>query len=303
MEFKEIKNQEKWDNKSGSVNMSQFLQSWQWGEFQRKLGRKVWHLEINGEHLLIIRMPLPYNKNYLYIPRTNVKIDDNNLKRLKELAVSEKSLFIRIEPVSQILAGIGFKKVQVMQPQKTLVLDLSKNEEDLLKDMHSKTRYNIRLADKKGVEIRDCDAAQFDLFYDLLLQTYQRKGKKLFSKEHYSKLFDNIITKVYLAEYNNKLLVANLVIFYGDTVTYLHGGSSEEDKNVMAPHLLQWQVIKKAKELGYKYYDFWGIEDRYPGVARFKRGFSGTEIRYPGTFDLPINKLWYTVYKIVKRFK
>ena len=182
-------------------------------------------------------------------------------------------------------------------------MDLSKSEEDLLMDMHQKTRYNIRLASKKGVTFKICKTEEFAIFYDLLVDTYRRKGKKLFSREYFQKLYHDHLVKIYCAEYQDKILCANMIVFYGDTVTYLHGGSSEKDKNVMAPHLLQWESIKKAKQLGLKYYDFWGIEEKYPGVSRFKKGFGGFEVAYPGTFDLITNKFWHLAYQIVKRFK
>jgi lipid II:glycine glycyltransferase (peptidoglycan interpeptide bridge formation enzyme) len=222
---------------------------------------------------------------------------------LRDLAKEEGCIFIKIEPLKQSLDNFGFKKVKPVQPAKTLMLDLSKSEEELLTEMHQKTRYNIRLAEKKGVNLKICQAEEFPIFYDLLTDTYRRKGKKLYGRDYFHKLYHDHLTKIYCAEYQRKILCANLVVFYRDTVTYLHGGSSEKDKNIMAPHLLQWLTIKKAKELGYKYYDLWGIEERYPGVARFKRGFGGFEVDYAGTWDLPLDKLWYYLYKVIKKFK
>jgi lipid II:glycine glycyltransferase (peptidoglycan interpeptide bridge formation enzyme) len=301
--LKQITNKEQWDNKIGSQKQSQFLQSWSWGEFQISLGRKVWHLDLSGVFVLAIKMPLIKNKFYLYVPRINHEIDEDKLKILKKLANAENCIFIRIEPIKQDIISLGFKKVAPMQPKKTLLLDLTKSEEALLKDMHSKTRYNIRLASKKGVEVGNDIEEKFPIFYDLMLNTYERKGKKLFSRNYYLKLEHNKITDIVLAKFESEILCGNLISMYGDTVTYIHGGSSDEHKNLMAPHLLQWETIKKAKNLGFKYYDFWGIEERYPGVARFKRGFSGQEIEYSGTFDLAIDKLWYAAYQVVKKFK
>jgi lipid II:glycine glycyltransferase (peptidoglycan interpeptide bridge formation enzyme) len=112
------------------------------------------------------------------------------------------------------------------------------------------------------------------------------------------------LAKIYFAEYEGKVLCANMMIFYGDTATYLHGGSSSADKNIMAPHLLQWEQIKLAKAKGYKYYDFWGIDEiKWPGVTRFKKGFGGFEVDYGGTWELAITKWKYTLYKLIKRIK
>lgn len=304
MDFKEVKNQEQWDEKVSSDSMSQFLQSWDWGEFQRNLGRKVWYLDLDGQYVLVIKMTLPLDKYYLYIPRTKIMINQDNLEFLKELALNEKCVFLRIEPVKQDLSKFGFKNYKAIQPAKTLLLDLAKDEETLLNEMHQKTRYNIRLAAKKGIKIKEGDLSDLGTFYNLISGTYQRKKIHVYNQDYFEKLLVNLeMAKLYLAEYEDKILCANLVVFYGDTATYLHGGSSEEYKNLMAPYLLQWEIIKKAKQLGLKYYDFWGIEERYPGVTRFKKGFAGSEIDYQGTFDLPLNNLWYLLYNLVKKFK
>lgn len=299
-----VTNKEQWDKQIGSQKMSQFLQSWDWGEFQKSLGRKIWRLDLNGHFVFVIKMPLPLGQNYLYAPRINYLLNKDLIDSLKNLAKAEKSIFLRLElSPQQDLDLFGFKKVQSVQPKKTLLLDLSKNEAELLADMHQKTRYNIRLAEKKGVKVKISEAG-LDDFYNLISSTYNRKGLSGYNKEYYQKLLANYSGEaICLAEFQDKILCANLVLPYGDTMIYLHGGSSEDGKNLMAPHLLQWEAIKKAKELGYKYYDFWGIEDRYPGVARFKRGFGGFEVDYAGAWDLPINKFWYLAYKIIKVFK
>lgn len=303
MMLQEVTNKEFWDKQIGSQAQSQFLQSWEWGEFQQRLGRKVWRLDLNGDFVLVIRMNLPLGKNYLYISRTNCNFDEAKIRILQDLARTEKSIFIKIEPIKQALDGFGFKKVKPVQPAKTLILDLSKSEDELLAEMQQKTRYNIRLAAKKGVTLKTSQTEEFPIFYDLLVDTYRRKAKKLYRREYFHQLYHDHLTKIYLAEYEGRVLCANMIVFYGDTVTYLHGGSSEKEKNIMAPHLLQWETIKKAKELGYKYYDFWGIEERYPGVARFKRGFGGLEMDYSGAWDFPLDKLWYYLYQIIKKFR
>jgi len=304
MNFNEITTKDQWEQKMSSQVQAQFLQSWEWGEFQKRLGRQVWRLEIEGEYLLVIKMPLPLGWNYLYIPRTRVELNIGKLEALKQLAIQEKSLFIRIEPIQQDLAGLGFTKAGQVQPIKTLLLDLSKSEEELLEQMHQKTRYNIRLAEKKGVKLVLSKSEEFPKFYDLIVDTYRRKAKELHSRTYYQKLYQDSLAKIYFAEFEDRILCANMVIFYGDTVTYLHGGSSHDDKNIMAPHFLQWEQIKLAKAQGYKFYDFWGIDEiKWPGVTRFKKGFGGFEVDYSGAWEFAINKFWYEVYKIIKKFR
>jgi peptidoglycan pentaglycine glycine transferase (the first glycine) len=306
MQFNEVTNKEQWESQLSTQTRAQFLQSWDWGEFQKSLGRKVWRQEIGSSYISVIKMGLPLEQNYLYAPRLNFLLNKDVSDELKKLAAAEKSIFLRLELVPvQELDLFGFQKTNNVQPGKTLLLDLTKSAEELLAVMHPKTRYNIRLAEKKGVEIREGSQSDLDNFYDLISSTYNRKHLKVYNKGYYQKLLENLTNaKIYLAEYQNKILAANLILFYGDTATYLHGGSSEEDKNIMAPHLLQWEIIKLAKAQGYRYYDFWGIDEKkWPGVTRFKMGFGGTEVKYGGAFDLILNKFWYTVYKLIKSFK
>ncbi|MCX6745896.1 MAG: peptidoglycan bridge formation glycyltransferase FemA/FemB family protein [Candidatus Parcubacteria bacterium] len=300
-----VTNKEQWDKQIGSQKMSQFLQSWEWGQFQQRLGRKIWRLDVNGYYVLVIKMPLPLDQNYLYAPRINFLMNKDTLDFSKELALAEKSIFLRLESgLSQELDLFGWQKTKNVQPGQTLMLDLTKSEAEILAGMHQKTRYNIRLAEKKGVKLVECQAEQFPIFYDLLLDTFRRKSKNLYNRNYYYQLYHDHLAKIFCAEYQGNILCANMVLFFGDTVTYLHGGSSQADKNIMAPHLLQWETIKKAKGLGYKYYDFWGIDEKkWPGVTRFKKGFGGFEVDYSGAWDLPLNKFLYLAYQITKRFK
>src|SRR4030042_4084050 len=159
-----VTNKEQWDNKIGSQKMSQFLQSWEWAEFQKRLCRKIWRLDLDKEYVLVIKMNLPLGKSYLYIPRTDINFDQAKIATLQELAKQEKSIFIKIEPVRQNLSSFNFKKVGSVQPLQTLLLDLSKSEEELLAQMHQKTRYNIHLAEKRGVKLVEAETEEFPIF-------------------------------------------------------------------------------------------------------------------------------------------
>jgi lipid II:glycine glycyltransferase (peptidoglycan interpeptide bridge formation enzyme) len=109
------------------------------------------------------------------------------------------------------------------------------------------------------------------------------------------------MNKLLVAKYNNRIIALSIICFFNNTATYLHGGSSNQNRNVMAPFLLQWQAIKKAKEQGCVYYDFYGIDEKkWPGVTRFKKGFNGQNINYIGTFDLIYSPVYYWIYKIAR---
>ncbi len=320
MQIFQIDDKNRYNSNICNQKQSQFLQSWEWGEFQNEVGRKILRYGIEEDGKLIstftfIKKSLPMGKSYFYCPRLDIRywtLDIENLtNKIKDLAKNENAIFLRFEPRSNpslVLPFVRGGKLKVektidVQPSKTLILNLDKSEDELLTNMHQKTRYNIRLAEKKGVKIVETQdfASRFDEFWSLMDQTKERDGFRLHNKEYYKKMLEINFIKLYLAEYKGKIIAGNIISFFGDTVTYIHGASSNKYRNVMAPYLLQWQVIKKAKTQGFKYYDFYGIDEKkWPGVTRFKRGFSGDKINYPGTFDLVFNKFWYNIYKIAR---
>jgi lipid II:glycine glycyltransferase (peptidoglycan interpeptide bridge formation enzyme) len=188
-----------------------------------------------------------------------------------------------------------------VQVSKTIILDLSKTEDKLLKEMHQKTRYNIRLAEKKGVKIREAAEGEFEKFWELMSQTVNRDGFRLHEKDYYEKMIEVDGVKLFLGEAENKILCSGIFSFFGDTAVYLHGASSNENRELMAPHILQWELARRAKALGFKYYDFFGVDEKkWPGVTRFKRGFGGKEVNYPGTFDVIFDIFKYDGYKVLR---
>ena len=231
------------------------------------------------------------------------------LAEIKDLAAQEGVMFLRFDPLERQMAddyGLPLVKTIDVQPSKTLILDLSKSEEELLKQMHQKTRYNIRLAEKKGVKVVEAGVDRFEEFWQLLASTGDRDEFNLHGRSYYQAMLnlDKSFVKLMFAEYESKPLAGSLSVFFGDTATYIHGGSANENREVMAPYALQRQTIKLAKSLGYKYYDFHGInEAKWPGVTRFKLGFSGVVVTYPGTFDLIFDAGWYSIYKMVRKVR
>lgn len=199
------------------------------------------------------------------------------------------------------------KKVKDIQPRKTLVLDLLKNEDELLKEMHQKTRYNINLARRKGVEIFVAKDKKeyFNDFWRLMKLTGERDSFGIHNTKHYLNILladDNF--KLYLAKIDNNIITAGIFSFFGKRVTYLHGASDNSYRKAMAPHLLQFNVISDAKKAGFNYYDFYGIdEEKWPGVTRFKKGFNGFEFLYDGTCDYVFCKYKYSLYLFLKKIK
>jgi len=318
MEIIEIKEKEIWNNFIFShikKTESEFLQSWEWGMFQKELGRKIWFLAIKDKEQiisqnLIIKHNLPFGKSYFYCPRgiisspLNKEIFQELIQKIKNLGKKEKAIFFRWDRKDDKIALKGFNKVKDFQPSKTIILNLKKTETELLEKMHAKTRYNIRLAQKHGVKIfKSREEKYLNIFLDLLHKTSEREKFRIYPDNYYKKLLnsESKFATLYLAKYKNKILAAHLLIFFNKTATYLHGASLREHKEVMAPYLLHWQTIQQAKKENIYFYDFWGInKKKWPGVTRFKLNFKGQEISYPGTFELSLSKFWYTLYKLSK---
>ena len=266
--------------------MKSFLQSKQWADFQKSLGRKVWFLD----NLLVIKYNLPFDKSYLYSPRCGLF----NLEKIKEIAKKENSIFFKIEPLGKVK---GFRKSHDLQPRKTLILDLVK--EDLLEKMHSKTRYNIKLAEKKGVVIKK---GKFEDFWRLTCKTTKRDNFKSHPKDYYKKMLNIPGVELFAAEYKGKVIVCNIVMFFEKQAIYLHGASDYSFRNVMAPFLLQWKQILEARKRKCEIYDFRGIDEKkWPGITRFKKGFNGQEVISPGAYDFVFNPLWYFIYKVGRK--
>jgi peptidoglycan pentaglycine glycine transferase (the first glycine) len=322
MEFGLINEQSIWNQLVEGIHPNQFLQLWQWGEFQSSLGRKVWRFKIEREGEIVslgqaIGHVLPFGLSYIYLPRgplTN-PIAKNHPNKFLEIFITgikefvQKEIFVRAESTDFDFGEHGWQKVRDVQPSHTAILNLERDEDEILAGMHQKTRYNIRVAGKHEVAVRKMDASEFDKFWELIEVTTERDKFRAHPKNYYKKMLESLgdMAEVWFAEYKGNVIAANLMILWGDTVVYLHGASSREHKNVMAPYLLHWELIKRAKADGYKYYDFWGIapldapNHLWAGITRFKKGFGGTEVTYPGTFDLPISKFWYLLYKLRTR--
>ncbi len=307
-----------------------FLQSDWWIKFQEAVGKKNLNIKGGAFWKNIIEHKLPIAGSYFYIPRGNIfRIKDTDVKNyldnLIELARSSQAGWIRIEPSSQeILALVKSNiKLQIikaphnMQPKELFIIDITKSEEQLLSEMKSKTRYNIRLAEKKKVKIFVSNRKEhIDRFCDLVDVTAKRQGIKPHPRNYYQKMFavipeENI--RLYCAEFEGEIVAANAVLSFGDTVTYLHGASDDRFRNVMAPYLLQWKQIQDAKMSGAKKYDFGGVKTEiseksrtdWSGITHFKQGFSPNTkaIEFPGSYDIVINSRRYFVYRTLQKIK
>ena len=306
-----MSNNNQWNNfiLKNSPRSGAFLQSFEWGEFQKSLGKKNFKIQNSG---MFTNINLQFKKKYLYSPRGPINL---NFEEASLIAKKENAIFIRFEPAIEQTGKFNLPKnaikVQHAIPPVTLLVDLKKTEEEILKNCAEKTRYNIRLSEKKNLEIKIGGAELFPDFWKLMEETATRHKIKNFARGYYEKLLQiNKFSYLAVVYYKETPLATGLFVDFADTTTYFFGASSDEHKNLMAPYFMHFEMIRQAQKNEQKYYDFWGINPsdknnndytkKYEGITRFKTGFGGEIVSYPGTFDLPINKFWYRIYRIGK---
>lgn len=334
--------QEEWNNFVVAHGGS-FLQSYEWGEFQKKFGNGVTRAAVKEDGKLvlcaqIIHYILPFGKWYWYIPYGPVvgvsgapceEAVDFFVKHLKR-AIPDHVIFIKMEPdagfaVSGLVALGLVKSSKSIQTTETMIMDLSRSEEELLAKMKQKTRYNIKVAARHEVKIISPDAQEAidpQVFLALLFETADRNRFRLHPEKYYTDMMGMFLgasasapalrygQRLFFAQKSGKIIAAALVGFFGNRATYVHGASSDTHRNIMAPYLLHWEIMRYAKARGFLEYDFWGIatqkthkanREKWDGFSRFKAGFAGAVAEYPGAHDLPLNRLWYNAYKIGRK--
>ena len=240
---------------------------------------------------------------------------ENNMSEfidyLKNLGKENKSIHIKVEPldqnISELIVGNGFvKSSKELQPSKTIILDLSKNEEEILSSMHQKTRYNIHVAERYGIVIeRNND---IETFIQLLRKTARKDKFQPHEDNYYRKLIsfspenNDFQVSIFSAQYKGGVAAAALLLTYKKTGFYLHGASNYNMRAIMAPFALHWHIIRHLKEAGLNSYDMWGVDEkRWPGVTRFKNGWGGETVQHPGSFDMAISPFWYLVYEFARK--
>lgn len=332
-----IDGKEKWNQYVQENPFGTLLNTSYWGSFQSELDKKVFRLRLedNGSGLeglsLIIKEELPPAKSYFYAPRGPLlKYLQNNfeedlkkfIKAVKNIAEEEDAIFLRIDPslpesFLETFLKLGFKRAdKEVQPRETLLLDITRSPEEILAKMKPKTRYNIRLSDKKGIKIKTSQNSKDIRHFTDLIEVAEKRGNfRYHSKKHYSKFLEVLgkenLALLFWAEYGQKTLAAIIITFWQGRATYAHGVSGEDYKNLMAPYLLQWQAIKEAKKRGCNFYDFHGItastDPNHPwtGITRFKKGFApnGKIERYMGSMDFVFQPEWYKLFNFVRKIR
>lgn len=284
-----------------NIGMTHPLQSAAWGEFRKAMGIDV--VVINGWQLTFHRIPFtPWTIGYF--PKGPIP-DKHMITQLTKLGKEKKAIFIQIEPDATGDFSLLPKAHHPLFTKSTFILDLSKSESALLAAMHPKTRYNIRLAQKHGVNVKE-DASAFEQYLSLTRQTTKRQKFYAHNEMYHRTMWEIMhkanIAHLFTASYQDKILSAWIVFVWGDRLYYPYGASSQEHRDVMAPTLMLWEITRWAKQKGLKKFDLWGADPAH-GFHRFKAGFNPTLVEFMGSFDLVLNKPLYFLYTIADRIR
>lgn len=335
LQVREITDKMSWEVFSLSTSPNNFLQSWNWGEFNQQIGKEIFRLGIyDGEELVAIALVIKQVTrlgNYLYIPRGPIaeKMTLELLQTLTSpllvLAKEQNCIFIKIEPSleessenQKLFSNLGFQRaVTFTQVEDAWLVDLTKSEEELLTDMRKTTRYLVRNEPKQGVSVEISDKyGDAESFVEMLYSTSVRKNFVNHPKEYYLKQFELLSKddemRLFKALMDGKVQAVALVSFYGEMASYLHGASAQVEGQSVG-YSLQWEAIREAKRRGMKYYNFWGVvkdKNFYPGhpwygFSLFKRGFGGFKYQYLRAQDLSLSPkyLLYRNAEKLRRFK
>jgi len=313
------------------------LQSYEWGEFRKLTGVKIVRrgLEKNGK--LIDAFTLTIHN----VPRTKFKIgyfpkgpapSKEVLTELKRIGKENNCIFIQLEP------NVTDTKLKISDPQVcvshhplftkyTFILDISKSEEELLKNFHPKTRYNIRVAEKHNVKVSINNSKQaFEKYLELTHETTTRQNFYAHTPSYHTKMWNTLsattdapknllaaqlLTASYKTPEGTTELLATWVLFtFHNYLYYPYGASSSKYRNTMSSNLIMWEAIKFGKKMGLTYFDMWGAlgpnpdqNDPWYGFHRFKQGYGATHTEFIGSFDLVIHPLMYQVYKITDHIR
>ena len=328
---------DEWNEFLSNCPDAHLLQTAAWGELKSGLGWDPVRIVSRdggitwGAQILFRQIPL--GLTFAYLPKGPVFHKHDNGHNIAypgqafwadvdQLCREKRAVFLKFEPdecgntaqLDQTETPAGFQlSLHAIQPPRTIVIDLRAGEEDILARMKQKTRYNIRLAAKKGVVVRP--SADVDEFYRLMQSTSQRDQFGIHSLEYYQKAFDlykpDGKCELLMADYDGEPLAGLMVFAAGSRSWYLYGASASLHRERMPTYLLQWEAIKWARSLGCEQYDLYGVPDYDQevleadfrdrsdglwGIYRFKRGFGGEITRSRGPWDRVYRSLIYRFY-------
>lgn len=280
------------------------LQTWQWGEFRKKWGNEVVRTQYG--QLTLHKIPFTPFKIGMFIK--GPKPTKGMLEELKKLSKEKNLIFIKLEPnvlkdekLVKLLKENGAVPGKTLFTPTTFWFDLTKSEDELMKSFSSKTRYNIRLAQRKGVEVsEDSSEKAFDQYIKLTKETVMRQGFYAHSEKYHRLMWQELqkagIAHLLTAKYKGEIITTWIIFHWKDFIYYPYGASSIKYRNVMANNLMVWEAIKLGKRLEAKTFDLWGREPG-KGFTRFKEGYNPKVVEFLGTWDLVTSPFYY-LYRI-----
>ncbi len=322
-----------WKSYIGSSN-----QSWAWGDFKSNFGWEVERLGIfdNNELISVIsifKRTFPFSlltslfgfNKFAYIPRgfavKDVRFFDLVLKSLDKYYRNKKEAFILIDPENNLLVNnwneefkkalesAGFKNSGVtIQANQTDVIEIDKDEDELMDQIRPKWRRNIKKSERHGVKIKEESGdSAVDKFYSVILKVQKNTDFKAHSKEYYKKMWEILkkdeLIKIFTANYRGKIIATYLVLSNSVTGYEIYGGATSKGRDLEASYLLKWEIIKRLADSGKQFYDQWGVspkgEKDHPlrGITYFKSGFGGSYVQFLPQYVKVYNKIGYFLYK------
>jgi lipid II:glycine glycyltransferase (peptidoglycan interpeptide bridge formation enzyme) len=341
-----VQDPEIWDRALLCLPNPHILQSWSWGQFKARhgwLSRPLLFQE-DGQTVAaasVLQRKIPHLPvSILYVPRgpalnwMEAGLGARVIGALEQLAQRLRVLFVKIDPdvyypgevpdfsprpaggqeIAHLLEERGwYFSTEQIQFRNTVLLDLDQSEGELLAGMKQKTRYNVRLAARRGVKVQVIEGHDAErlphaltVFYQLYAETAQRDGFVIRPEAYYRDAWATFLKEglafLLLAEFEGEVVAGLMVWTFGPTAWYMYGASSERHRRQMPNYLLQWEAIRQARVAGSTLYDMWGAPDVLDesdpmwGVVRFKLGLGGQLVRGLGAWDFPVNRGLYSLY-------
>ena len=326
MNFKPIVDPAQWNSALATLPARHVLQSWEWGQFKSRWGWTPRYFLYEENHdsraaaLVLKRTLSRTGLSILYVPKgpaldyADIALVDRVLQQLTEIARRDRAIFIKIDPdlaaADQArLIDRGWRpSTEQIQFRNTMLIDLTPGEDQLLAAMKPKTRYNIRLAQKKGVTVRTGSLDDLELLYAMYAETSQRDQFLIRPLDYYRDAWGSFIqskrAQPFIAEVESEAVAGLILFYFADRAWYMYGMSRNLHREHMPNHLLQWHAMQWAKAQGCTIYDLWGAPDELNendsmwGVYKFKEGLGGQFTPHVGAYDFVVSRFWYWVYSV-----
>ena len=285
------------------------LQTKEWAEFRKEWGNEI----LTTKFGIITLHKIPFTKFKIGIFEKGLKPTKEMLNQLKELGKEKNIIFIKLEPniekddsTIKLLSKSGLVKGKTLFTPTTFWIDLTRSEEELLASFSSKTRYNIRLAQKHGVNVRiDNSDKAFEKYLELTDETNKRQGFYSHTPKYHRLMWTHLkgnIANLLTATYKGEIITTWILFSHDGFLYYPYGASTDKYKEVMANNLMMWEAIKFGKKQGLTTFDLWGREEG-KGFTKFKEGYNPKVIEFVGSWDLVINKPMYYLYRMAERVR